>query len=89
MIDWTKFDPEDETTHPPCCEAVFVVCLKKGRARFFNEAFLGISGEWRYQTRDKAFRAKDVLPIGEFDENSLAWTKVNVPDWWNVRGKKK
>lgn len=88
MITWTKFDPNDKTTWPPCGEAVFVVCLKNGRARFYNEAFMSILDKWRFQTRDKLFRKKDVFDLGEFDENSLAWTTVDVPDWWRAKAKK-
>lgn len=88
MISWVPFNPDDKGMWPNYGEAVFVMCLQKGKVRFFNEAFLGIDDKWYVQIRDKAGRTKDIVELGEFDENSLAWTTVNLPDWWKMKEKK-
>lgn len=82
MIEWTKFDPNDKSTWPENCTTVFIACLKKRKPKFYREAFLNMADTWMVSERDKAFRRSSIVPLGEFDENSLAWTNVNVPDWW-------
>lgn len=88
MISWVPFNQNDKETWPPYSENVFVIYKKKGQAHFYNEAFLCINGKWYLQLRNKSGRKDGVVELGEFDENSLAWTTVNFPNWWKMKEKK-
>ena len=79
-IPWTRFDPDDESTHPPHMSQCFALWLEGGKAKFTAFAVCGFEVWFEVLKAEKGV-IKKKRPIKP-DPFSLAWVQVNIPEFW-------